>query len=267
MDQTQSIDSALPLILLGIIGMLLLAIAVIVFFIFYQRRLFAQQDKIRGMETAYQKDLLESSIEAQEVERKRVAIDLHDGVGSLLSAIRLYVAQFSSAPDAEDYEEMVTETKEMLDSAIEQTRGIAHNLLPTSLDRFGVLRALKDLCKRIEKLNAIDVSLTYDQEYTFAKQQDLAIYRIFQELINNTLKHAEASIIQLSFRELPDTIQIRYSDNGKGLDQEEVATLAAGLGFKSIESRINLIHGKMEVTSAKGQGFQFEMQVPKGKEE
>ncbi len=118
MGETGSIDSSLILILVGVIGMLLLAIAVVVFFIVYQKRLFAQQDQIRSLETAYQKDLLESSIQAQELERRRVAIDLHDGVGSLLSAIRLYVLQLSPAKSKANYDELLKETKPIVDKAM-----------------------------------------------------------------------------------------------------------------------------------------------------
>lgn len=262
MGDPQTVDASLNLILLGVIGMLLLAGAVILFFIVYQKRLFEQQDRIRGLETAYQKDLLASSIEAQEIERKRVATDLHDGIGSLLSAIRLYVLQLSPEKSPDEYEELLKETKSMVDTAIAQTREISHNLLPTTLDRFGVLQALEDLCKQLRRLNEIEVIFDYDQEYQFTKQQDLAIFRIFQELINNTLKHAEASKIHLSFLASPPMIQISYKDNGKGLDQEEASQKGAGLGLKSIESRVNLIQGEMQITTSKGNGFQFELQLP-----
>lgn len=262
MGETESIDSSLTLILLGVIGMLLLAVAVIVFFIVYQKRLFAQQDKMKGMEMAYQKDLLESSIRAQEVERKRVATDLHDGLGSLLSAIRLYVLQVSPQKPKDDDEELLTEIKSMVDTAITQTREISHNLLPTTLDRFGVIQAVEDHCKRIHKSNAIDVSFNYNKEHHFNKQQDLALYRIIQELINNTLKHAEASRIQIQFSILPNQVKISYQDNGKGLAQDKEIQPSSGLGLKSIESRVNLLNGKMHIDPAQGKGFKFELTLP-----
>lgn len=261
MGETESIDSSLVLILLGVIGMLLLSVAIIVFFVVYQKRLFAQQDQMRGMETAYQKDLLVASIQAQEVERRRVATDLHDGIGSLLSAIRLYVLQLSPEKPEDTYNELLAETKTMVDTAITQTREISHNLLPTTLDRFGVLQAIEDHCKRIQKLNEIEVICNYDKEYQFNQEQDLALYRIFQELINNTLKHAQATQIDISFKMLPQKIQVQYQDNGKGFVLKEDA--AAGLGLKSIESRVNLLHGEMTITSPPEGGFQFEMLLPK----
>lgn len=263
MGETQSIDSSLTLILLGVIGMLLLAVAVIVFFIVYQKRLFAQQNKIIALETAHQKDLLESSIQAQEVERKRVATDLHDGIGSLLSAIRLYVLQLSPEKQRDNYDELLQETKSMVDSAITQTREISHNLLPTTLDRFGVIQAIEDHCNRMQKLEDTEVTFSYDKEYRFTKQQDLALYRIFQELMNNTIKHAQASQIQVGFHSQSEKIQFNYQDNGKGLPQNNGQKTGSGLGLKSIESRVNLLNGKMDIISAKDKGFQFEMTIPR----
>jgi signal transduction histidine kinase len=263
MGDTPTVDNSLFLILLGVIGMLLLAVAVIFFFVVYQRRLFAQQEKMRDMETAYQKDLLESSILAQEVERKRVATDLHDGVGSLLSAVRLYVLQLSPQSSPDDYEELLQETKSIVDTAITQTRLISHNLLPTSLERFGVIQAMEDHCNRIAKVNEMEVKFSSDREYKFSEQQDLALYRILQELINNTLKHAAASQIEVAFTALLEgQIRFQYSDDGQGMNRQEVAAFSTGLGLKSIESRVNLLRGKMKMESAKGDGFRFEVLFP-----
>ena len=160
--------------------MLLLAVSVIVFFIVYQKRSFLQQEEIKDLETAYQKDLLASSIQAQEMERKRVASELHDGLGSVLSAIRLYVLHLSPDKPPQEYEDLLNETKEMVDSAITQTREISHDLLPTILDRFGFIQALDDLCKRLEKLNDMEVRFNYDYELKFTKQQDLAYIESFK---------------------------------------------------------------------------------------
>jgi signal transduction histidine kinase len=235
----------------------LLSVAVIAFFIVYQKRLFAQQGKIVSMETAYQKDLLNASIEVQEAERKRIATDLHDGIGSQLSAIRLYMHQFKPETPIEVYKELKEESIQMIDSSIEQIRKITYNLLPSSLDRFGILQALEDLCKRIEKLNGLEINFDYNEAYQFTKQQDLALYRIFQELINNTLKHAQASQVNIQFHSSSTQVNISYQDNGKGLPKTTETKSKFGLGMKSIESRVNFINGKMSIQSSKNNGFQF----------
>lgn len=264
MGETDSLDSSLTLILLGVIGMLLLSVAIIVFFVIYQKRLFAQQDKIRGMEMAYQKDLLQSSIRAQEAERKRVANDLHDGLGSLLSAIRLYVIQLSPQQEVGEYNELLGETKSMVDTAIEQTREISHDLLPSTLERFGVIQAVEDHCMRIQKLTDLEVNFESDKDYQFNEEQNLALYRIIQELTTNTLKHAKASLVNISFRTLSPNIQLSYQDNGKDFSPNKIASIKGGLGLKSIESRVNLLQAEMDIQPTETGGFQFKMLLPLG---
>lgn len=260
------IDVSATFILVGILGMFLLAVAIIVFFIQYQKKLSAQQEEIRVMETNYQRDLLNASIEAQEVERKRVATDLHDGIGSLLSAVRLYLKQLSPKKDAAKNEELLGEATFMVDTAIDQARSISHDLLPTTLDRFGVLVALEELCHRMQKIRAIQVDLSYpDTEIKLSKTQDLALYRIVQELINNTLKHARADQIQIKFTSLPDRIQMNYLDNGQGFILDDKQTARLGLGLKSIKSRVQLIEGNMQMHSEPGMGFHFEVNLEKEK--
>ncbi|MCI5080212.1 MAG: sensor histidine kinase [Saprospiraceae bacterium] len=262
MDETGSIDSSLILILLGIIGMLFLAVAVIVFFIVYQKRAFAQQERIKDIENAYQKDLLTSSIEAQEKERKRVAGELHDGLGSMLSAIRLYVLNLSPDQSPSTYQELLQETKSMVDTAINQTREISHNLMPAILDRFGFVEALESHCQQLQRLDGLTVQFDYDSEIVFTKQQDLALYRICQELINNSIKHAKATKLMIKLRSTQDTFSVSYRDNGIGMAPEQLSKLRSGLGLKSIEGRVSLLNGKMQIDSEKGNGFAFELQAP-----
>lgn len=265
MDSTGGISVSLSLILLGILGMLLLALAVIAFFFLYQRRLFAQQDKIRELETAYQKDLLKASISAQEVERRRVATDLHDGVGSLLSAIRLYVLQLSPKLSETAYGELLQETKTVVDTAIDQTRKIAHNLLPTTLERFGAIHAIGDLCKRIQQMSGLEIQVVADDPPRLTQEQDLALYRITQELINNTLKHAGASRVDIEFQSSPTEFHMIYADNGKGFAYASNGhRQQAGLGMKSISSRAQLINAETRIESAPGAGFRFELVVGLG---
>lgn len=256
------INVSLYLILFGILGMFLLAVAIIVFFIQYQRKLYAQQEELRLMETNYQRDLLNASLEAQEVERKRVASDLHDGVGSLLSAAKLYLRQLSPRKAHPKREEMLTEATQIVDTAIEQTRSISHNLMPSTLDRFGVFVALEELCKRIRNANTLAIELSYpDHSPTWPPKQHLAVYRIVQELINNTLKHADANRISIDFTVEDQHIKLTYQDDGKGFLLEDKPPQELGLGLKSIKSRVQQIDSEMKMASTPGAGFHFEMQL------
>ncbi len=262
MDQTSPVDVSLWPILLGVIGMLLLAIAIIVFFILYQKRLFAQKEKLQALETAYQKDLLDASIQAQENERKRVATDLHDGIGSLLSAIRLYIVQLAQDHSPEVSSEMIRETTEMVDTAIDQARKMAHNLLPSTLERFGVVQAIEDLCKRIQSMSELSIELEYENLPEFSKEQDLAIYRIIQELLNNTLKHAAATKVRIAFQRMPSQLSILYTDNGKHFHLTGQAKDIPGLGLKSIASRAQLIGAECQIQPTPAHGFSMHLHLP-----
>jgi len=262
MDTASQIDETLWPVLIGVIAMLLLAIAIIVFFVLYQKRLFAQKEELQALETAYQKDLLEASIKVQENERKRVATDLHDGIGSLLSAIRLYVVQFSKTRDTGISLELIQETTEMVDAAIDQARKMAHNLLPITLERFGAVQAIEDLCKRIQSMSELNIKLEYENLPEFSKEQDLAIYRIVQELLSNTLKHAGATEVQIQFQRMPSHLSICYTDNGKNFQMTSNPKDRQGLGLKSIASRAQLIGAELHIQSTPENGFSMQLSLP-----
>lgn len=261
-NPTSSVDGSLFLITVGIIGMLLLAVAVVVFFLIYQKRLFVQQEEMRTLENAYQKDLLRASLSAQEEERKRVATDLHDGIGSVLSAIRLYLKQLSPAKPRVEFQDLVNETTEMVDTAIDQARKIAHNLLPTTLERLGFLRAVEELCNRIQKTCELEIQVEHDRELNLTQKQGLTLYRILQELINNTIKHAEASQVRIQFIVALTELQMIYSDDGKGIQPQSTNQELSGLGLKSIESRVQFLNAKMNIDAEVSKGFHFKVKIP-----
>jgi len=256
MDSTGTLGLPLVLILCGILGMVLLAVAIIVFFLVYQKRLFAQKADILRMKAEYQRDLLQYSLEAQEVERKRIASDLHDDIGSILSAARIYVNQLEPLADLDSYKELKLESTALIDTALNRIRNISHNLFPPNLEHIGFIQACEDLCFRINKLNKIDVVLDHLEIPELSKQKELCLYRILQELTNNTLKHAEATRIDLKFRSKGNNrFQMQYNDNGNGFDNKNGTIV--GLGLKSIESRVNSINATVQINTQKENGFEF----------
>ncbi len=267
MDPNSEIALPLFLILCGVLGMLTLAIAIVVFILVYQKRLFAQKENIQKMEREYQKDMLQFSFEAQEAERKRIASDLHDDIGSILSAAKIYVNQLNPSADQDSYQELKSESTELIDNALVQIRNISHNLFPPNLEHVGFIQACEDLCLRIEKMKKIDVVFDYVEVPRFSKQKELSLYRILQELTNNTLKHAEATKIKLKFRSKGDSFEFYYKDNGKGFDFENKDKAEGGLGMKSIESRANSINASIEINTQIGSGFEFILALDERQEE
>ncbi len=252
------------LMIMGIIGMLLLAIAIIVFFVVYQQRLLAQRDEIRQMELDYQKDLLHSSMQTQETERRRIAADLHDSIGSQLSAAKLYIKQMRHDKPPENLSFLREESLNLLDETIRNVRVITQNLLPPSLEQFGLAAALEDLSSRIRESGLLEIDCLCNRADTrFAPEQETAVYRIVQELINNTLKHAAANRAEIRTGFITDRIfALSYRDDGAGFDARAIAGdhKAKGLGLKNIESRANVLGAQVEWNSRPGEGVHMTLQ-------
>ena len=268
MDKTTE-DSVALMMLFGIIGMLVLAAAVIVFFLLYQRRLLAQQTNIKDLELAHQRESLELFIKAQEEERKRIAQDLHDGIGALLSASKMYINKLPSKElAAEDVSSNITfikkETTDLLDETIDNIRSITRNLLPTSLERFGLFAATEDLCRSINDIGSLKIYFSHSPSQRFDSQQEFAVYRILQELINNSLKYAEATQIDIQLNIHNQQLKMTYQDNGKGFDLAQWATntqLQKGLGLRGIQSRAEVLQAKLELNSSEGKGFSINLEM------
>jgi signal transduction histidine kinase len=265
MDQATNIESPLFILFAAVIGMLLLALAVIFFFLVYQRRLTSQQNRIKNLELDYQKGLLQSILRAQETERKRIASDLHDSIGSTLSAIKLYVNQLKQSSTQTYFSELKQETSSLIDLTIDSIRLITQNLLPSSLEQFGLIAALEDLCKRINDIEFLEVNFFQSHDKRFEPHIEAALYRVVQELFNNTIKHAKASRIDLTITFEPDFLNLVYQDNGIGFNignWKEILQNSTGLGLKSIESRLNLLDAKLDFQSKPKEGTTIKIKVP-----
>lgn len=264
MEASVDTNLATSLLLAGVIGMLILAIAVILFFVVYQRRLFAQNERMRQQELMHQRNLVNAAIQTQEVERKRIASDLHDEIGSSLSALRLYLRQWKPVAGDEKQENIRAQALEIISQSITATRQITHNLLPPSLEQFGFVDTAGDLCQRVAESSGMTVNFRANANERFPLDTEVAMYRILQELLNNTLKHAEASTVDIDLRFQQNGLSFRYRDDGKGFvwpAANDEARKLFGLGWKSVESRVNYVQGKLDLQSAPGEGVKVEITI------
>jgi len=257
MDQT--VDNSIgPLIAFGIIAMLFLAIAIILFIVVYQRRLSAQQTSILEMEIDNQRNSLVSLIQGQEAERRRIAQELHDGIGAQLSASKMYINKLGEGKSDKEVVFIKQEAGGLIDETIDNIRSITRNLLPTSLERFGLFAAVEDLCKRVNDLGAMKVIFTHSGDVRLDGQQEFTLYRIVQELINNALKYSEADSIALQLNLANNELQLTYQDDGKGFDLEQYKadkTQQNGLGLAGIETRAEVLRAKLQMESKPSLGF------------
>jgi signal transduction histidine kinase len=250
------------MILIGTVGMLLLAMAVIVFFLVYQRRLLAQQEQLQQIKIEQQKALLEASLQTQENERRRIAKDLHDEVGANLSTINLFVKQIEKFVEtASKADKMVHKTKDLIDTTIHSVRAISKDLLPATLDRFGLVEAAQELCERVNQTDEVEVKFEHQtpEEERLPPHQELALFRIIQELLNNTLKHAQASQIHLFIHYTSQGLKVIFKDNGVGFDANALLQSkdsTKGLGLKNLESRAQVLGASLKYVNPPEGGTQ-----------
>ncbi|MEM1219809.1 MAG: ATP-binding protein [Bacteroidota bacterium] len=252
------------LLVSGMLGMLLLAIGIVTFVVVYQRQLIHKQEEIAQLEISFQKELLQGAIITQEEERKRIAQDLHDSIGSLLSGAALYLNQVNSTPNS-PASNAQQQSSSLIKEAMGSIRTITRDLLPVNLQRFGLVDALQDLLSKTTGGANLEVHYIHQGYYPFEEQKELAIYRITQELLNNTLKYAEAQNIYLQLHFADGQLDYSYRDDGKGFEYDQYQRSAKeglGLGLGSIESRFRIMEGEASFNSSPGKGVLVRIQGP-----
>lgn len=252
--------SNLTLFLAAVFGMFILSVALVVFFVVYQRRIFAQLQQRERAEQSHQKELLEAAVAVQEIERRRIAGDLHDDIGSLLTATRLYLRQLDPSAGTERITAIKEQSLTIVDEMIQSTRRISHALLPPALEKFGLQAAAEDLCEWVDQSGALIVNCAVLTQERVTPDRELALYRVLQELINNTLRHAEAQTAEVAISRRRKHFTLTYRDDGRGFDPQQVQS--GGLGLRNIESRVALVGGTLETRTAPGEGLRVRVELP-----
>jgi two-component system, NarL family, sensor kinase len=233
----------------GTIGMLALTIGLIVFIIFHQRKVIRYQTKLQRMEQDQQKLLLNASIRLQEEERQRIAADLHDDAGPLLATARLYLNENLVNLDKSTQLQSIYNAKQIIDDTIQLIRNISHSLMPPTLKNFGLESAVNDLFQKISGSGSMNASSRFhDYKERLQAENELIIFRVIQELVNNILKHSNASFIHLTQNTSGNKFFIRLHHDGRGITQNDFNKLNksnVGLGLKNIQSRLKVLHGKI----------------------
>src|SRR3954467_12550134 len=211
-----------PTLFFGTIAMLVLAIALITFIVFYQRKVIRYQLRMQQMESEQQKMLLTASIQLQEEERQRIAADLHDDAGPLLAAARLYLNENLVNLDKTTQLQSIYNAKQIIDDTIQLIRNISHSLMPPTLKNFGLESAVNDLFQKISGSGSLNASCRFhDYRERLQADQELIIFRVIQELVNNILKHSNASFIHLTQNLSGNKLYIRLHHDGRGITQAD----------------------------------------------
>lgn len=211
-----------------------------------------------------ERKVLSAIMRTEERERRRFAEDIHDGLGPLLSTIKLYVNELTSEDvSMEEKKESITYINQLIDDAVSDIRTTANNLTPRVIHEYGLISAVDEFCNNIsrtQKLNIIFEKPGKSPE--LGKQTEMNLYRIINELINNTLKHSGAKNVNVSFIMRKKNFVVKYSDDGRGFDYSTKNQKFKGEGLNNIITRVNSIDGKIKIISEEGKGFNATIDVP-----
>ena len=222
----------------------------------YKQKQRIQQQKITDLETQQQLTATEAVLKGEEQERTRLARDLHDGLGGMLSGIKYsFDTMKGNLIMTQENAQAFERSMDMLDSSIKEMRRVAHNMMPEALVKFGLDTALKDFCNDINLTGVLRISYQsiLVENVMFEQTTAIAVYRIVQELINNTIKHAGAqnAIVQLS--KADNTLTLTVEDDGKGFDKN-ILNFSKGIGWNNIQNRVDFLKAILDVKTEKEKG-------------
>lgn len=240
----------------GILIMVVLALVMIAFASQAQRRILQQRMDAQSTELFHQQELVQRNLQTLEEERQRIAAHLHDDIGSKLGVLSLGFHRLNRLrPGDVEHEAMVEEINGLIDQTMGRVRAISHELLPPTLEDFGLIEALKELSDQVRKTTGLEVefknSLVRDE--LGPAQTEFQLFRVVQELISNSLKYAQASRISIELMKNDAHKCLLYHDNGQGFDQSAVKR--NGLGLKNLVSRTRMIGASLKIETSPGHGF------------
>lgn len=207
-----------------------------------------------------QREKIFAEITIRENERKRIAGDLHDSLGPLLSAVKLNIGNVDIDTPAD--RDILEKTGRHLDEIIGSLRRISHDLVPGILERRGLLEAIREFISQVKTRGSVDIQLYVVKEIRVPKEKEIHIFRMIQEIIHNTIKHAHANNLQIGFSEEGGHILCLTKDDGCGFDKEKALSGSSGLGLRSLESRCDILGGILTLDSAPGAGTNYFIKIP-----
>ena len=246
------------------IQIIVLAIAIlfviVTSFLLYNRNKLKQREEMSSALLKQEQLRNRAIIITQENERKRIAEELHDGIGQMLSAVKLNVAALET--NLKEKTPQFSNAVQLIDESCKEIRAISHNMMPGILIKAGLVPAVKEFVDKINSSGKIRIAVeAEDSKVRLGDTIEVNFFRIIQELINNIIKYAEATQVQVSISMEENILSIMIEDNGKGFDKETLKT-SAGNGWNNITSRLNLLHGKIEIDSQPGKGTVIFIESP-----
>lgn len=263
----QDVEQMKWALLIGTLAMVMMAFFIISFVLFYQKKRFAEEKKLIEMEKNHSRLLLDTALHSEETERRRIAQDLHDDIGTMLSLTKLSLNQLNKSLGTltDKDEQIMKKTQSLMEETIIHVRRITRDLVPTTLERFGLTEAIDEFIHKLEEGNYLTITFQPSSE-EFPRQGqkiELAVYRIMQELVNNAIKHANCTKIDISLEMNHQFIGLRIADNGIGFNPELMKEQQLeGLGLLGIESRLAILNGTIQYSKAGSGGTSALIMIP-----
>lgn len=244
----------IELMVIGIAVMMLLFGSFLYAFILNHKKKLQHQKHIQSLREQQQNSLIEAAVRSEEIERHRIAEALHDEVGAILSSTKLHLQGITHVNLTEKELQLFHRSKELLDEGIQKVRGISHNLHSNILKEFGLNEAIRHFVKKVVHSDMMQATTELDDQYvTLNPENDISIYRMVQELINNVLKHAKATRLHVASVYSVNEMVLTITHDGNGLSQHQFEKLRYnkdGLGLKNIQNRVILLKGKINFDAA-----------------
>ncbi len=235
-------------------------ISIVLFYFYVQNSRLIQKNRLNGLRNKIQQNIINASLSGQEIERKKIAAFLHDNISALLSSAGLHLSVFNTKNQNPSDE--IIKTIALLGEAHDKVRDLSHELIPALLVRFGLLYALEDLCeKNSNSTITFEFESNIDNQKRYPEDFEIKIYFIITELLNNIIKHSQATIGKVTLTENDTVLKIQVFDNGKGFDTNQFQLLE-GFGINQIRARINAMKGNLTIDSKIDMGTIITIDVP-----
>lgn len=232
----------------------------IISFLMYNRYRFKQKTAMEAEINRQQKLRFKEVMDAEEKERRRIAQELHDGLGQLLSTVKLNVSATEHLIDDANKTPFLNSLS-LLDTACDEVRTISHNMMPSVLIRIGLLAALRELIRKINESRQIAVNMEVNFTERLEEYAEVAVYRIVQEVLNNSIKYAHAKMIAVRLNKQKNNFLMEISDDGIGFDTSLIEK-GEGIGWKNIYSRAAMLNGTVNIVSAPSAGMRLKIIFP-----
>lgn len=235
---------------------------IMLFSLIFIRRIFNIQKKYDELRKQSESKVLSAIVKTEETERMRFAKELHDGLGPLLSSVKMSVSTIKKQLGETSDSKVIDNVDKLVDESIITIKEISDNISPHILNNFGLHKALHSFVTKIQSSNQVNIILNSNlDEKRYGYNVEVVFYRVICELITNTLKHAKAKKITIDLFDDNGELILEYFDDGVGFIPEKISTDTRGMGLANIRSRIKSLNGSFQIFSRKGQGVCFTIKV------